>query len=33
MKNRDAFIKTLTDGYTTKGDYIIMVAAMLDGKP
>ncbi|MCG2462470.1 DUF853 domain-containing protein [Flavobacteriaceae bacterium F89] len=32
MKNRDTFIKTIEDGYATKGDFIIMGAAMLDGE-
>ncbi len=32
MKNKDAFIKTIADGYATKGDFIIMGAAMLDGE-
>jgi len=32
MKNRDAFIRTITEGYATKGDSIIMGAAMLDGE-
>lgn len=32
MKNRDAFIKTIMDGYTAKGDSIIMGAAMLNGE-
>lgn len=32
MENREAFIKTITDGYATEGDSIIMGAAMLGGE-
>jgi len=31
MKNQDDFLKYITEGYTTKGDYIPVGAAMLDG--
>jgi len=29
---KEAFVKTINDGYTSKGDYIIIGGAMLDGK-
>ncbi|WP_417444479.1 helicase HerA-like domain-containing protein [Joostella sp.] len=33
MSNKEAFFKHITEGNTTKGDYINMGAAMLDGEP
>ena len=33
MSTKDDFIKTITDGYTAKGDSITLGAAMLDGEP
>lgn len=33
MSNLDKFISTLSDGYATKGDFIVLGAAMLDGNP
>ncbi|OBQ55966.1 DUF853 family protein [Tamlana sp. s12] len=32
MSSRDSFFKYITEGYTTKGDYIPIGAAMLDGE-
>lgn len=32
MSKKEAFLQHITDGYTTKGDYITMGAAMLDGE-
>ena len=31
MKNLANFTQTITDGYTTKGDYILLGAALFDG--
>lgn len=33
MTNKEEFIQHIQEGYTTKGDYIVMGAAMLDGDP
>jgi DNA helicase HerA-like ATPase len=33
MSTKDNFIQAVTDGYATKGDSIILGAAMLDGEP
>ncbi|MCF8715639.1 DUF853 family protein [Joostella atrarenae] len=33
MSNKEAFFKHITEGNTTKGDYINIGAAMLDGEP
>ncbi len=33
MADSTKFIKTITDGYTRKGDYILLGAALLDGVP
>ncbi|WP_456867521.1 helicase HerA-like domain-containing protein [Galbibacter sp. BG1] len=33
MSNKDAFFQHIEEGYKTKGDYISMGAAMLDGDP
>lgn len=33
MADSTKFIKTITDGYTSKGDYILLGAALLDGVP
>ncbi len=33
MENKEKFIQHIQNGYTTKGDYIVMGAAMLDGDP
>jgi DNA helicase HerA-like ATPase len=32
MSQKESFIQTITDGYTTKGDSIILGAAMLNGE-
>jgi DNA helicase HerA-like ATPase len=33
MADSTKFIQTITDGYTSKGDYIVLGAALLDGVP
>jgi len=33
MTNSTQFLQTINDGYTTKGDYIVLGAALLDGVP
>ena len=33
MEKQQAFIEHIQSGYTTKGDYILMGAAMLEGHP
>ena len=33
MKNKTDFIQTINDGYITKGDSLLLGAAMLDGEP
>ena len=33
MADSTKFIQTITDGYTSKGDYIVLGAALLNGVP
>src|SRR6476661_5199178 len=33
MADLQKFIQTITDGYTTKGDYILLGSAMMEGAP